>query len=254
MNMKAYLMQKRVYGIVKGTDTMPSPGSANLRDWLKDQQAAAGYIFLGLEDAQKPQVQDTLDDPKKMWETLESIHVQKRPATRFNAYNALLNIRKEPDESLTALTAKVEKAMQDIKNTRPDKFTLDNLDQDLMCMALTRSLPPQYSSFVSSLILLPQFDFKTLKEAYILQEENDKASNQSDSISAAANFVSNNSKQSKSSNPSSNRPKCDFCSMKGHIQENCHQFKQFKAQAQLNVIQRTQLLVYEILTLVCMYV
>ena len=64
----------------------------NLRDWLKDMQVASGVIYLGLEEGQKSQIEDYLDDPKKMWETLESIHVQKRPSTRFKAYNSLLSI------------------------------------------------------------------------------------------------------------------------------------------------------------------
>lgn len=134
-------MQKKVWSIVSGDDIKPSQGSSELRDWLKDQQSASGIIFLGLEDAQKPQVQALLDNPKKMWDTLVSIHVQKRPATRFNAYNALLGIGKADIESLPSLTARVEKAMQDIKNTCPDKFTIDDLDGDLMRMALTRALP-----------------------------------------------------------------------------------------------------------------
>src|SRR6202000_1900008 len=112
------------------------------------------------------------------------------PATRFNAYNTLLSIQKDEKESLPSLTARVEKAMQEIKGTRPDAFTISDLDGDLMCMALTRSLPPQYSSFVSSLILLPQFDFPTLKEAFQLQEENDKAAGRYASVAAAAQLAS----------------------------------------------------------------
>ena len=84
-NMKAYLMQKKVWGIVSGKDPKPSPGDAILRDWLKDEGVASGLIYLGVEDGQKSQIEDFLDDPKKMWETLEAIHVQKRPTTQFIA-------------------------------------------------------------------------------------------------------------------------------------------------------------------------
>ena len=211
VDMKAYLMQKKVWFIVSGEDSRPSPGSPDLRDWLKDKQSASGIIFLGLEDAQKPQVQALLDDPEAMWKMLESLHVFKRPATRFNAYNALLGIQKAENESLPALTARVEKAMQEIKQTRPKAFTIDDLDSDLMCMALTRSLPSQYSNFISSLILLPQFDFPTLKEAFSLQEENDKAQERQHTIVAAAQLATASSKPSKSSKVPSTRPKCDFC-------------------------------------------
>ena len=136
-NMKAYLMQKKVWAIVKGTDIKPSPGDAELRDWLKDEQLAAGVIYLGLEEGQKSQVEDILDDPKQMWEELESIHVQKRPSTRFNAYNSLLSIMKLEEESLPALTSRIEKAMQEVKNLRPATFTLSDLDSVLesLCVA-----------------------------------------------------------------------------------------------------------------------
>ena len=149
-------MKMKVWAIVKGTDTKPSVGDANLRDWLKDEQQAAGIIFLGLQDGQKSQIEAHLDDPKAMWEKLKQIHVQKRPSTRFNAYNALLSIQKVEDESLPSLTARIEKCMQDIKNLRPTPFTITELDEDLMSMAMVRALPSEYSSFVSSLILLPQ--------------------------------------------------------------------------------------------------
>ena len=98
--MRAYLMQKKVWTIVKGTDVKPGVDDDGFREWIKDEQLAAGAIYLGLEDSQKSQVDHMSEDPKKMWEKLESIHVQKHPSTRYNAYNSLLSIHKLPEESL----------------------------------------------------------------------------------------------------------------------------------------------------------
>ena len=39
-----------------------------------------------------------------MWAKLESVHMQKRPGTRFNTYNALLSLSKLEDESLSSLS------------------------------------------------------------------------------------------------------------------------------------------------------
>jgi hypothetical protein len=50
-----------------------------------------------------------------MWSKLEVVHLQKCPGTHFNAYDTLFSIRKADDETLSALTARAEKAMQDIK-------------------------------------------------------------------------------------------------------------------------------------------
>jgi len=197
--MKAYLMQKKVWAIVKGTDVRPPPGDADLRSWLKDEQLAAGVIYLGLEEGQKLQVEDFLDDPRCMWEELESIHVQKCPSTQFNAYNSLLSIMKLEDESLPALTSRIEKAMQEVRNLGPATFTIADLDLDLVCMAMICSLPAEYHSFVSSLVLLPQFDFKTLRVAFILEEDNRKAFITQDSIVAAANLTHSSRASHKSS-------------------------------------------------------
>ena len=86
-----------------------------------------------------------------MWVKLESVHLQKRPGARFNAYDALFSIKKLPDESLQALMTRVDTAMEQIQNLRPDSFTLEEMDKELVCMAMIRSLPGEYSSFASSL-------------------------------------------------------------------------------------------------------
>ena len=78
------------------------------------------------------------DDPCRMWTKLEKIHLQKR--SRFNAYDALFSIRKLPDESLQALMARVDQGMQNIKELRPDDFTLDKMDNEIVCMTLLRAL------------------------------------------------------------------------------------------------------------------
>ena len=63
------------------------------------------------------------------------------PGARFNAYDTLFSILKLPDESLQALMARVDKAMQEIKELRDAEFTLDKMDNELVCMTLLRALP-----------------------------------------------------------------------------------------------------------------
>ena len=64
-----------------------------------------------LEARQCVHVQGLEDDPVKMWEALHNVHVQKQASTCFNAYDALFNIRKEPDEMLQSLIGCVTTAM-----------------------------------------------------------------------------------------------------------------------------------------------
>lgn len=79
--MKAQLLFKKVWGIVSGGDKEPDEDSEDLRDWEKDQQQAAGMIFLALEEGQKTHIQDLMEDPKAMWDALEAVHIQKCSST-----------------------------------------------------------------------------------------------------------------------------------------------------------------------------
>jgi hypothetical protein len=127
--------------------------------------------------------------------------------------------------------------MQEIKNLRPQSFTIDDLDKDLMSMAMVCALPQEYSSFVSSLILLPQFDFKTLKEAFILEEINRRATSASASITASANLARVSNKHTLASKSTSKPPPpspkliCEFCQTHNHSRDQCHLYKQFQQQA-----------------------
>ncbi|KLO04225.1 hypothetical protein SCHPADRAFT_840903 [Schizopora paradoxa] len=89
-----------------------------------------------------------MGDPKAVWDALSAHHEQKVPATRFVSYEALLSIQKRDDESLMALTTRVENALKAIQNACPSGFTLEQLHSDLACMALIKALPAKdYSSF-----------------------------------------------------------------------------------------------------------
>ena len=99
---------------------------------------------------------------------------------------------------------------------------------------------------MSSLILLPQFDFKTLKEAFILEENNRKAAEASAGIVAAANLSRtsnkrpNASKQPSNATDSSNRPVCEFCQTHFHTQSQCRLYKEFKLKAAAQALENLQ--------------
>ena len=112
-------------------EAKPSPGDEKLDAWEDKAEEAAGELYLALEDSQKQHVKNIEDNPVMMWATLRSVHVQQRPATRFNAYSALFNIRKAEDESLPSLITKVEAALQEIRSLATESFTLDDLYKDL---------------------------------------------------------------------------------------------------------------------------
>ncbi|TDL27179.1 hypothetical protein BD410DRAFT_812260 [Rickenella mellea] len=159
--------------LVKGEDTLPPADKpVERKAWRRDRDIAAGQIYLALEPSQRVHIRGMEEDPIKMWEKLAEVHVQKRPGVRFNAYDVLFNIRKKEDESLVSLMGRVDTAIQDIKALRTKDFKLEDADDELTCMAMIRALPADYSSFVSSLLLLEKLDKAKLQDAFIAEESN----------------------------------------------------------------------------------
>ena len=127
--MHAILMTKEVWGLVKGEDTKPSDAEKEeLKKWKTDQNIAAGQIFIALEPSQRVHVKGIEEDPVKMWASLESVHLQKCPSTRFNAMDALFSIRLQENKSLTSLITRIDGAMHRIQSLHPGTFTLADSD------------------------------------------------------------------------------------------------------------------------------
>jgi hypothetical protein len=60
--------------------------------------------------------------------------------------------------------------MQDIQSLRPDGFTLTQLDEELFCMTMIRSLPEDYNNLVTSLLLKGSLDKDTIIQAFQTEE------------------------------------------------------------------------------------
>ena len=103
-----------------------------------DQEMAAWLIASTLEPGQCVHIQRLEDDTVKMWEALRHVYVQQQAGTRFNAYDALFNIQKQPDEMLQLLITQVTTAMQLCQNIRPSdgSYTLAKQDEELVIMTL----------------------------------------------------------------------------------------------------------------------
>lgn len=67
---------------------------------------------------------------------------------------------------LTSVISKVDDAVSKVKMLRPTLYSLDMLDDELAAMALIRSLPyDSYSNFRSSLMLMTDIKYATVKDA-----------------------------------------------------------------------------------------
>ena len=90
----------------------------------------------------------------------------KKAGAHFNAYDDLFSIRKKEEESLMSVTNRIDSAMCTIQNLCPQRFTLDKLDEELASMAMICSLPDDYSSFVSSLLLMDKLEKSAIHQAF----------------------------------------------------------------------------------------
>ena len=108
-------------------------------------------------------VRQHISDPVKMWSELKKLHKQDNPTTRYLAYHSFLSIQKQENESLKQLTSRVERALHDVRNTHKEDLSLKQFEKELTCAILCRSLPEEFSSFRSAILLKPDFGWEALK-------------------------------------------------------------------------------------------
>ena len=221
-NMHALFMLKQAWGVVNGTISPPPATDADkLEAYNTTNQLAAGLIWLALEPAQQILIQNELGDGVLMWAQLKKLHASNASApARFLAYDQLLNVKLEEGESLTQLISRVESAQANVQLLRPSAYTLKELDDDLAAMSLIRALDSEaYSSFRSSLLLMADCKFQTVKEAFMQEQRNrePRAAEQAVAMKASTGSSSSSSKRNR---------KCDFCGRQGHTLPYCLQMKE----------------------------
>ena len=136
--------------IVQGTEKKPEAKDEKavtaeeekaMSDWEDKALRAAGELYLSLSDDQKTHVEDISNDPVKIWAKLESVHMQKKPNMRFNAWEEFFSIHMAENESLSSLMTRIDAAMIKVKNLHPTPFSIDELDKELAAMTMIRALP-----------------------------------------------------------------------------------------------------------------
>jgi len=223
--MQAWLMSKELWMLVDGDEPCPGDSETDLKlKWKRRAQKAAGELFLSVEQDQKSHFHGILSDPVRIWKTLRDVHMSKKPGARFNAYDSLFSIRKQANESLQSLCARIDAAMQNIQDLRPTKFTLKEMDDELHSMALIRSLPDEYKSLSQSLMLLDDLNKTKIREAFLAEETNSKRRGEQN-IAGTSDIALSTSSTSKYDQ------ECDFCGVKGHTSSECRRLVNARAYA-----------------------
>ena len=153
--------------LVKGVERKPegvdskAPTAAEdaaILAWEMKAGKAAGELYLAMQGDQRTHLSGIEDDPVAIWIKLESVHLQKHPGSRFLSYDIFFSIQKKEDESLTSLIIRMDKGMIQVKNLCPKDFKLEDLDKELVCMAMIRALVSEFDFFASFLQLLDKLE------------------------------------------------------------------------------------------------
>ncbi|KIM66592.1 hypothetical protein SCLCIDRAFT_21732 [Scleroderma citrinum Foug A] len=196
--MKAFLRTKGLWTIVSGAEKRPDDSKADLQaKWDLRADKAAGQLYLLLSAEQRTHIDAVQDDPAQIWSTLE----------------------KKQDESLTSLITRIEDSMSKIQQLHPKDastpYTMKDLDNELICMAMVRSLGEEYSHFASSLLLFQSLEKDRLKETFLAEELQRMWRPESTNGSEAILFASGSSCKCP---PSTS---CSFCEYSNHCVHKC---------------------------------
>jgi hypothetical protein len=202
-------------------------------DWMNKSQKAVGILKSSMSPEVIVYVRDNEDDPVKIWATLKKTFIKPSSAPRFQAYQDLFSIKKDPSETLDAVINRVDEQTRIIKSLTPDAFTLDNLYDDLASMTIINSLPHDFSTVVSTLAVMDKFSKTEVIQSLRNLESTTRHTSSSPSVHVANTPSSSHQKKAKPQASTKPRPTCDFCSKLGHIEEKC--FLKERLQGKLQV-------------------
>ena len=194
---KNTLMMSQLWMVVAGIETCPpQPGtqpsdltSKELQEWMNKSYKAAGILISSMSPKIRVYIRDDGEDPVKIWATLKKIFIKPVSAPRFQAYQDLFSIRKDPSETPDGVINRVDEQVRIIQSLTPDKFTLDNLYDDLASMTIINSLPHDFNTVVNTLAVMDKFS----KKDVIQSLRNIESTRQSPSSVLVANIPSSSS-------------------------------------------------------------
>jgi hypothetical protein len=112
-----------------------------LERWEIKAERTAGALKTCMSHNVKVLIQDYEDDPILIWDTLKMSFIQQWTAPCFNAYHALLSVKKSDSEALDSLINRVDEQIRVIKSLSPSSFTLNNLYDDTHSSSQPPSCP-----------------------------------------------------------------------------------------------------------------
>ncbi|KIY68249.1 hypothetical protein CYLTODRAFT_443449 [Cylindrobasidium torrendii FP15055 ss-10] len=228
--MEALLKTSKLWRVTAGTQPEPeytdpnarTPAEITLHDaWEDARDQAAGIIWLCLDESQQEAIRKVSSNPERMWDTLQELHEQQKPSSRYAALEALLSVRKTEDESLTTYLGRITALMSQYRALRPSDFTLGKFEDEMACVTALRGLDESYANFQANIFLqIDKISVDTLRATF--QNEDGRrtlfSSDSTPSVTSAMRTFTPSTSSSLSRPP---RPKCTFCGKPGHTEDDC---------------------------------
>ncbi|KZP34560.1 hypothetical protein FIBSPDRAFT_718939 [Athelia psychrophila] len=79
--------------------------------WEDRSERACGIITMSLSPGQKTHSSAAKDDQIEIWKALKTVHAAQEPGNHYNTYDDLFSIKKQEEESLSALIMCTEQAV-----------------------------------------------------------------------------------------------------------------------------------------------
>jgi hypothetical protein len=222
-----------------------------LTEFRDRQEKAAGDILVHPSPLQRTHVSKRQDNPAWMWAMLKSVHLQQ--VMRFSAYNDLFSIVKGLEETLPAVTSRVEEAIARVIKLRPKQITevstspggftqttrnyaISDLNNELALMVMLCALPcKEYADFVSSLMRQKDLTRANI-EAMFQVEQTEGDAHRSPLLSSSGDAALCTAAQP----PRQNKPgvKRGFCTGDRHTEDDCYKKERACKDAQKVVEER----------------
>lgn len=138
--MKALLIEKDLWEVVSGEETRPSGGdhTKTVRAFVKKQKLACSKIILHVETSQLAHTR--FEDPKEIWDNLESIHRSHGFSTRLALREKFL-FSKMGEKTVNAWVSEVKTLALHLEQSG-----VSVIDEDII-LAICAGLPPIYEHF-----------------------------------------------------------------------------------------------------------
>lgn len=225
-DMKAILLDRDSWGIVKGKEESPA-ATASARD-KKDYETRKnrGYstIYLNIAKDLRSLITDT-EDPAKAWEILKVYFQPESRARLMGLLDVFFGTRPDPDETLGIYAARLRNVIRQVKDAGHE------LDDMFQAFQLIRFLPDEFTGIIQTIYRWEEDEFKfdkVLKE--LLCEEARLKQCRSDSVSCGTNVFNVNSRNKDLSSKKKKKSKnvtCIKCGKKNHTAAQCR--SNFKA-------------------------